>query len=129
MEMIIPLSPGGGPPEMGRPTRQVAPGVFEAVAQQNRVRDAREVAMCSHCGSAREGLQLCGGCRSLWFCGKECLAAAWKGGHKQECPKLKARREAEKKAAKAGGGGGGLGGGKPQQGEGAAAGSKKKGKN
>ena len=52
---------------------------------------------CLHCGAA-DNTKRCGGCRVAWFCDndKQCLKAAWKTGHKQEC---KAEQAAAEKPA------------------------------
>lgn len=103
MHTVMPLTPGAGPFWPGGPrtatqtaTQDHGPFGPWTVHGASAARDSRETALCHQCGSAREGLQMCGGCKSLWFCGKECLTAAWKAGHKQECKVLAAKREAEK---------------------------------
>ena len=64
---------------------------------------------CSHpgCGqligvseAAGAGLMRCTKCRRRIYCSKECQKAGWKGGHKQECERLREGGE----------GGGGSGG-------------------
>lgn len=44
--------------------------------------------MCDYCG-ARTGpgvsLRRCAGCRAVAFCGMQCAAAAWAGGHRAAC--------------------------------------------
>jgi hypothetical protein len=39
--------------------------------------------LCAHCGSL--GLKLCGQCREVKYCSKECQKAHWKMGHKTRC--------------------------------------------
>ena len=65
---------------------------------------------CSHpgCGqqigvseAAGAGLMRCTKCRQKLYCSKACQVAGWKGGHKQECERLREGAEA---------GGGGRGG-------------------
>ena len=58
---------------------------------------------CSHpgCGqligvseAAGAGLMRCTKCRQRTYCSKECQKAGWKGGHKQECERLREGAEA-----------------------------------
>ena len=65
---------------------------------------------CSHpgCGqqvgvseAAGAGLMRCTKCRQKVYCSKACQVAGWKGGHKQECERLRSE------GAEAGGGGSG----------------------
>ena len=65
---------------------------------------------CSHpgCGqqigvseAAGAGLMRCTKCRQKVYCSKACQVAGWKGGHKQECERLREGSEA--------GGGGSVG--------------------
>ena len=58
---------------------------------------------CSHpgCGqligvseAAGAGLMRCTKCRRRIYCSKECQKAGWKGGHKQECERLREGGEA-----------------------------------
>ena len=51
------------------------------------------VAQCLQCGSCA-GLKRCGGCKRVFFCGTECLRAAWKG-HKKECKQWREEALAE----------------------------------
>ena len=39
--------------------------------------------LCGACG--RDGLQLCGRCKKVWYCNAACQKAHWKESHKQEC--------------------------------------------
>ena len=39
--------------------------------------------VCAVCG--KECKNLCIGCKRVYYCGKECQVAAWKGGHKRVC--------------------------------------------
>ena len=64
---------------------------------------ARSVAGCSHpgCGqligvseAAGAGLLRCTKCRRRIYCSKECQVRGWKGGHKQECERLREGGEA-----------------------------------
>ena len=64
---------------------------------------ARSVAGCSHpgCGqligvseAAGAGLKRCTKCRQKVYCSKECQVRGWKGGHKQECERLREGGEA-----------------------------------
>ena len=54
-------------------------------------RRSKDHYFCFHCGGkdiSRGGavkLRTCARCRQVWFCGKECMKAAWKSGHKEEC--------------------------------------------
>ncbi|KAI0321553.1 hypothetical protein OF83DRAFT_1098556 [Amylostereum chailletii] len=34
-------------------------------------------------------LQVCRGCGQAWYCGRECQRSDWKGGHKEDCRRLK----------------------------------------
>jgi len=47
-------------------------------------------AKCANCGKGKEAgqaeLQRCSACQRVWYCGKECQKAAWKG-HKKTCGK------------------------------------------
>jgi hypothetical protein len=43
-------------------------------------------AVCAQCGKGGKLLK-CSACKSVAYCGKECQAAAWKGGHKKKCKK------------------------------------------
>ena len=63
--------------------------------------------ICAGCGSPG-AMNKCSRCRSVYFCGKECLHAGWKM-HKKECKDLAAAA-----AAAAGGKGGGEGEGRTQ---------------
>ena len=58
---------------------------------------------CSHpgCGqqigvseAAGAGLMRCTKCRQKVYCSKACQVAGWKGGHKQECERLREGAEA-----------------------------------
>ena len=58
---------------------------------------------CSHpgCGqligvseAAGAGLMRCTRCRQRTYCSKACQKAGWKGGHKQECQRLREGAEA-----------------------------------
>ena len=43
---------------------------------------------CQSCGQAEGELgefKRCGGCKSVYYCGKKCQAQDWKAGHKQKC--------------------------------------------
>ena len=76
---------------------------------------ARGGSGCSHpgCGqqigvseAAGAGLMRCTKCRQKVYCSKACQVAGWKGGHKQECERLREGAEA---------GGGGSGGAAAQE--------------
>lgn len=45
--------------------------------------------LCDHCGkAAKDGnnkLKRCSRCKTAWYCGSTCAAAAWKAGHKANC--------------------------------------------
>lgn len=45
---------------------------------------AGAVAKCDNCGKGGDGLQVCGGCRKVRYCGAECQKAARKE-HKRDC--------------------------------------------
>lgn len=47
-------------------------------------------AACSHCGVTAADLKTCTRCRAVNYCGRECQAAHWKAGHKQQCKPPKA---------------------------------------
>lgn len=84
-------------------------GDSTAAAGSNAAQPRRLPPPCHHCGKApaegQPSFQLCGGCRAVRFCGKECARAAWKAGHKQEC-RAAAGGGGGAAAAGAGGGGG-----------------------
>ena len=40
---------------------------------------------CAKCGSTGERLLLCGRCRTVSYCSKQCQKLDWKAGHKQAC--------------------------------------------
>ena len=40
-----------------------------------------------------KNFQLCGKCRHVKYCSRECQSAHWKAVHKKECPKLKAKKD------------------------------------
>lgn len=48
---------------------------------------AGAVAKCDHCGKTGDGLQVCGGCRKVRYCGPECQKAARKA-HKRDCVRV-----------------------------------------
>lgn len=49
---------------------------------------SKDVYKCGYCGAQRSDsvkLMQCSRCKQRWFCSKDCLANAWKNGHKTEC--------------------------------------------
>ena len=40
---------------------------------------------CAGCGVVAQGLQCCGQCKCVRYCGRECQAAHWKREHKRTC--------------------------------------------
>eukprot|EP00798_Chlamydomonas_sp_ICE-L_P007245 gene7245-355_t len=57
---------------------------------------AQAVSKCSNCGST--STFRCSLCKSMRYCTKECQKEHWvSGGHKQECPSLKAKLQANEK--------------------------------
>jgi len=43
---------------------------------------------CQSCGQAESELgefKRCGGCKSVYYCGRKCQVQDWKAGHKQKC--------------------------------------------
>jgi TPR repeat protein len=61
---------------------------------------------CSSCNTPQPStrkFQRCRGCRTVQYCDKECQRAHWSpGGHKQECKRLRKKKEAKKEAKKKG---------------------------
>ena len=55
---------------------------------------------CSSCNTPQPSghtFQKCKGCRTVQYCNKECQRAHWnQGGHKQECKRLRKKKEAKK---------------------------------
>ena len=55
---------------------------------------------CSSCNTPQprgHSFQKCKGCRTVQYCNKECQRAHWSsGGHKQECKRLRKKKEAKK---------------------------------
>lgn len=61
-------------------------GADESACNDNAtVKATIEKIACAHCGE-RKGTQLCGGCKKVSYCGKECQRAQW-SSHKLECKK------------------------------------------
>jgi len=50
---------------------------------------------CTKCGKKvlKQDTAMCSGCRKAWYCTKECQAADWKAGHREECKRAQRRRE------------------------------------
>lgn len=72
---------GGGPPV-----------TVETIADGTK-KDRKEDTVCAECGSAGDGdLKVCGGCKMVRFCSKECQVAAWKSWNKRECKKIQQSR-------------------------------------
>ena len=56
--------------------------------------------LCANCGSTRN-LKPCGGCKSTFYCGRDCQTNAWKNkGHKRECKLLASERGTYKQEKK-----------------------------
>lgn len=59
---------------------------------------------CKCCGATNVPLQLCSGCRVVWYCSPECQKKDWKEGgenrHKVQCPRIKEQRELYKEKKK-----------------------------
>ena len=55
---------------------------------------------CSSCNTPQPSghtFQKCKGCRTVQYCNKDCQRAHWSpGGHKQECKRLRKKKEAKK---------------------------------
>ena len=47
--------------------------------------------------SVGAGLKICGRCRQVAYCSRNCQKAAWKRGHKKECEALQARGAEERR--------------------------------
>ena len=56
--------------------------------------------LCGVCGCA--GRSACGKCKQRWYCGRAHQVADWRGGHKAECPGLRAGGEGLEGAGVAG---------------------------
>ena len=75
-----------------------------STGQELSVRPTNLMPACSHpagCGqlirvseAAGAGLMRCTKCRRRIYCSKECPKAGWRGGHKQECERLRERADA-----------------------------------
>ncbi|KAI7884957.1 hypothetical protein K492DRAFT_124489 [Lichtheimia hyalospora FSU 10163] len=54
---------------------------------------------CSNCGAKHlkdqpdKGLLCCGGCKSIWYCSRECQVTDYKAGHKIACKKTVAKTQ------------------------------------
>lgn len=78
-------------------TRQVHAITSDPILQQPRPEDGRpivggELLECANCGAAelKSGgkMMQCSGCKSFFYCCKECQVAHWKAGHKHHCERL-----------------------------------------
>ena len=76
--------------------------------------------LCGVCGCA--GRSSCGKCKQRWYCGRAHQVADWRGGHKAECPGLRAGAGLEG-AECAGGGGAAAAAAAEGEGEGEATGA------
>jgi hypothetical protein len=86
-----------GAPPAAQAARQAAPGADAGVGggPAGEAAAPRPAKLCAACG-AQHGpsgakLRLCGGCRSLYYCGAECQGAAWPS-HKVACRRLQAAK-------------------------------------
>ena len=50
---------------------------------------------CFFCGAIRDDLLTCNGCKSAYFCSRDCQIAGWKD-HKPECKRIRKLREKDK---------------------------------
>uniref|UniRef100_A0A7S0ZFI1 MYND-type domain-containing protein n=1 Tax=Timspurckia oligopyrenoides TaxID=708627 RepID=A0A7S0ZFI1_9RHOD len=50
----------------------------------NYGRDPKRVALCNWCGNPND-LAVCGGCRKVRYCSRECQEDAWRSGHRFRC--------------------------------------------
>jgi hypothetical protein len=57
-------------------------GEAEAIAQRLATLLLKD--SCAHCGKQGDDLKRCVTCKKVWYCGKECQQAGWKG-HKRAC--------------------------------------------
>ena len=62
-----------------------------ASAQITRIDESRSrsknssKSVCSHCSKASEKLMLCGKCKLVKYCSRECQVSDYKAGHKSIC--------------------------------------------
>jgi hypothetical protein len=45
----------------------------------------KDTQLCSFCGATSTDVKKCSGCRSVYYCGKECQHSDWKSSHKAMC--------------------------------------------
>jgi len=69
-----------------------------AAAQRLASSRQSEAPRCFHCG-IQVGLQRCGSCKMVSFCGKACLAAGWPA-HKSACKKESKRQQGKQASGK-----------------------------
>jgi tetratricopeptide (TPR) repeat protein len=71
---------------------------LEAGGDSLRLKPANLEKVCSGCKGAGLKLSACSRCKSAFFCGKDCIKAAWPA-HKKECGKQRWLVDAQKKSA------------------------------
>lgn len=63
--------------------------IFQEFAELEKKDNIRfECQPCKGCGKLESqpgDFKRCGGCKSVFYCGKKCQAVDWKAGHKQKC--------------------------------------------
>ena len=62
----------------------------DAIGPDQDVGEDIEMRACDQCGESGPDLSLqrCARCKVVWYCSRGCQAAAWVGGHRQECARL-----------------------------------------
>ena len=71
-------------------------GLAAGLLSQGIEAEVLGVKSCGHCGATEGTLQVCGGCKNIYFCSRECQRSAW-GQHKEQCEAMKALRKNAKK--------------------------------
>ena len=70
----------GGLFEM-EPAAELGDGWMEGLRER---REPSRLAVCAACGGPGAA-QRCGGCRAVFYCGRECQWQDWRAGHKAAC--------------------------------------------
>ena len=62
----------------------------DAIGPDHELGEDIEMRACDQCGVSGSDLSLqrCARCKVVWYCSRGCQAAAWVGGHRQECARL-----------------------------------------
>jgi len=58
-----------------------APMVSEVLS---KTRDPKRIALCNWCGNPND-LSVCGGCRRVRYCSRDCQEDSWRAGHRFQC--------------------------------------------